>query len=60
MRLRTGLALALVAGLACSVDAQDGGKIAWLGKAKGDDVKKIMEQAKKDGKAMMMFFTAEG
>lgn len=60
MRLRTGLALALVAGLACSADAQDGGKIAWLGKGKDDDVKKIMDQAKKDGKAMMMFFTADG
>jgi hypothetical protein len=60
MRTTVGLALALLAGLACDAAAQDGGKIGWQGKGKTDDVGKIMEQAKKDGKAMMLFFTAEG
>jgi putative heme degradation protein len=58
MKLRIGLALALAAGICGSAAAQDGGKIPWKGK--NEDVKAIMEQAKKDGKAMMIFFTSEG
>ena len=60
MRFKTGLALALVAGICACAEAQDGGKIPWKGKGKGDDVKALMAQAQKDGKAIMMFFTSEG
>ena len=45
---------------ACTAQAQDGGKIPWKGKGKSDDVKAIMADAKKNGMAIMMFFTAEG
>jgi hypothetical protein len=55
-----GMALALLVALAGTVGAQDGGKIPWKGKAKGDEVAKLMAEAKKDGKAMMLFFTSEG
>ena len=58
MMLRMGLALALAAGICCSAEAQDGGKIPWKGK-KGDE-NAAMAEAKKSGKAMMMFFTSEG
>jgi hypothetical protein len=58
MRLRMGLALALSAGICASLSAQDGGKIPWKGKS-GDE-KAAMADAQKSGKAMMMFFTAEG
>jgi hypothetical protein len=60
MRLRIAMALALLAGACGAAGAQDGGKIGWKGKAKGEEVAKLMAQAKKDGKAMMLFFTAEG
>lgn len=58
MRMRFVAAAALLAAACGSAGAQDGGKIAWKGK--GEDVKAVMAQAKKDGKAMMMFFTSEG
>lgn len=54
---------ALVMGLALSplALAQDGGKLAWRGKAKDkDDPKTAMADAKKTGKPMMVFFTSEG
>ena len=60
MKARIGWTLALVAALACGAEAQDGGKIPWKGKEKKDDVKALMAQAKKEGKAIMMFFTSEG
>ena len=60
MRLRIAMALALIAGACGAAGAQDGGKIGWKGKGKTDDVKALMATAKKDGKAMMVFFTAEG
>ena len=60
MKLRIGWTLALAAGLACTVEAQDGGKIPWKGKEKNDDVKALMAQAQKEGLAVMMFFTSEG
>ena len=52
--------LALFVVSACTAQAQDGGKIPWKGKGKSDDVKAIMADAKKNGKAIMMFFTSEG
>jgi hypothetical protein len=52
----TVAALAMIAGTASS---QDGGKIAWKGKGK-DDLKAVLAEAQKEGKAMMMFFTSEG
>jgi hypothetical protein len=60
MKLKIGMIMALVAGLPGGVQAQDGGKIGWKGKEKDDDVKALMAQAKKDGRAIMMFFTSEG
>jgi hypothetical protein len=57
---RIGWTLALAAAFACSAEAQDGGKIPWKGKEKNDDVKALMAQAQKEGKAIMMFFTSEG
>ena len=60
MMSRTVMTLALFAGLSCAAEAQDGGKIGWKGKAKGEDVKALMAQAKKEGKGIMMFFTSEG
>jgi hypothetical protein len=60
MKLSIGWALALAAGLCGTAAAQDGGKIPWKGKGKDDDVKALMAQAQKEGKAMMMFFTSEG
>ena len=58
MAIRWAMALALATGLCGTVEAQDGGKIPWKGK--NDDVKAALEEAKKDGKAVMMFFTSEG
>lgn len=60
MKLRIGIVLPLVAGLACGVQSQDGGKIGWKGKEENDDIKALMAHAKEDGKAIMMFFTSEG
>jgi hypothetical protein len=60
MKLRIGMALALAVGICACAEAQDGGKIPWKGKAKGEDVKALMAQAQKEGKAIMMFFTSEG
>lgn len=60
MKSRISWTLALIAGLACGAEAQDGGKIPWKGKEKNDDVKALMAQAQKEGKAIMMFFTSEG
>jgi len=57
---RIAWTLALALGLACGAEAQDGGKIPWKGKEKNDDVKALMAQAQKEGKAVMMFFTSEG
>jgi ABC-type sugar transport system substrate-binding protein len=54
------LALAVLAAACGSTAAQDGGKIGWKGKGKGDDLKTIMADAKKAGKPMMLFFTSEG
>jgi len=58
MKMRIAWAVALAAGLACTAEAQDGGKIPWKGKS--EDIKGVMAQAQKDGKALMMFFTSEG
>jgi hypothetical protein len=60
MKLHPAWTLALVAGLSLAAEAQDGGKIPWKGKGKSDDVKALMAQAQKEGKAIMMFFTSEG
>ena len=54
------LAMAGVLAVACTVRAQDGGKVPWKGKGATDDVKAIMADAQKNGKAMMIFFTSEG
>lgn len=51
----TVVAIALSLGLAASAAAQDGGKVPWK-----KDPKAAMEEAKKSGKAMMLFFTSEG
>jgi hypothetical protein len=61
VKTRTGWTLLLAAvALAFSSRVQDGGKIAWKGKDSNADVKALMAQAEKDGKAIMMFFTSEG
>jgi len=60
MKARIGWTLALAVAFACGAEAQDGGKIPWKGKEKNDDVKALMAQAQKEGKAIMMFFTSEG
>lgn len=60
MKLRIGWALALCAGIAARAEAQDGGKIPWQGKEKDADVKALMAEARKEGKAIMLFFTTEG
>lgn len=60
MKTRIGWTLALAVGLACLAEAQDGGKIPWQGKEKNADLKPLFAKAQKEGKAIMMFFTAEG
>ena len=52
--------IAAIAFAACLSPLQDGGKIPWKGKEKDADLKPILADAKKDGKAMLMFFTSEG
>ena len=52
-------AVPMVLGLATAAAAQDGGKLNWRGKDK-DEPKLGMADAKKQGKAMMLFFTSEG
>ena len=52
-------AVPVVLGLATAAAAQDGGKLNWRGKDK-DEPKLGMADAKKQGKAMMLFFTSEG
>lgn len=54
------VAIASAAVLACLIPAQDGGKIPWKGKEKDADLKAVMAEAKKEGKAMLLFFTSEG
>jgi len=49
----------MVLALAAAAEAQDGGKLSWRGKGK-DEPKLGMADAKKQGKAMMLFFTSEG
>ncbi len=51
--------LTFVLGLAAVAAAQDGGKLDWKGKGK-EDPKAAMADAKRHGKAMMLFFTSEG
>ncbi len=53
------LAFGLFLGLAGVASAQDGGKLNWRGKGK-DEPKTAMADAKRQGKAMMLFFTSEG
>ncbi|HLF92199.1 MAG TPA: hypothetical protein VJB14_01960 [Planctomycetota bacterium] len=60
MRFRMAAAMALLASACGAAGAQDGGKIGWKGKARGEEVATLMAQAKKDGMAMMLFFTSEG
>jgi hypothetical protein len=60
MTLRIGSTVAMALALGCLAEAQDGGKIPWKGKGSGDDVKAIMAEANKEGKAIMLFFTSEG
>ena len=52
-------AIPMVLSLATAAAAQDGGKLNWRGKGK-DEPKVGMADAKKQGKAMMLFFTSEG
>ena len=51
--------IAALAAFAAPAAAQDGGKLAWKGKGK-EDPKEAMAEAKRQGKAMMLFFTSEG
>ena len=51
-------ALSFVLGLAAVAAAQDGGKLDWKGKK--EEPKVAMADAKRHGKAMMLFFTSEG
>jgi hypothetical protein len=44
---------------ALGLRAQDGGKLEWKGKGK-EDPKAAMADAKRHGRAMMLFFTSEG
>ena len=60
MRLKTGWALMIALGCSGALSAQDGGKIPWKGKEANSDVKALMAEAQKEGKAIMMFFTSEG
>ena len=60
MKSRVGMILAISLGFGCLAEAQDGGKIPWKGKGAHDDVKTLMAEARKEGKAIMMFFTSEG
>jgi hypothetical protein len=52
-------ALSMLLGLATAAAAQDGGKLDWKGKGK-EEPKAAMADAKRHGKAMMLFFTSEG
>jgi hypothetical protein len=52
-------AISMVLGLATAAAAQDGGKLDWKGKGK-EEPKVAMAEAKRHGKAMMLFFTSEG
>ena len=54
-----GWAIPITFSLATAAAAQDGGKLNWRGKGK-DEPKVGMADAKKQGKAMMLFFTSEG
>ena len=58
--MKLGIITATAFALCLSAPVQDGGKIPWKGKEKDADLKAIMAEAKKDGKAMLMFFTSEG
>jgi hypothetical protein len=51
--------LSVVLSLASAALAQDGGKLDWKGKG-NEDPKAAMADAKRHGKAMMLFFTSEG
>lgn len=53
------LAVSMVLGFASAAAAQDGGKLDWRGKGK-DEPKVAMADAKRQNKAMMLFFTSEG
>lgn len=53
------LVFSLFLGIASAASAQDGGKLNWRGKGK-DEPKTAMADAKRQGKAMMLFFTSEG
>ena len=53
------LAIPMILGLATAAAAQDGGKLDWRGKGK-EEPKAAMADAKRHGKAMMLFFTSEG
>jgi hypothetical protein len=53
------LALLVTCLFAATARAQDGGKLEWRGKGK-DDPKAAMADAKRHGRAMMLFFTSEG
>lgn len=48
-------ALAILAALA---SAQDGGKLDWRGK--NDEPRSAMEDARRQGKPILLFFTSEG
>ena len=52
-------AMSMVLALATAAAAQDGGKLDWKGKGK-EEPKAAMADAKRHGKAMMLFFTSEG
>ncbi len=56
---KTLMAILMLGGLGTAAAAQDGGKLDWRGKDK-DDPKTAMADAKRQGKAMMVFFTSLG
>ena len=55
---RTACTLAIVLGLASAAAAQDGGKLAWMGKT-GDPKTAILD-AKDQNRPIMLFFTSFG
>ena len=59
MRFALACLLLLAAGCSESAPATGGGTLAWRGKD-GGDLKPILDEAKAQGKAMMLFFSSEG
>jgi len=53
------LCLAILPALSAAAAAQDGGKLNWKGKGQ-DPVAQALEEAERDGRPIMFFFTSEG